>query len=192
MLATYPSVRARCEHVRTWLDSRIASDWLCAVFALMMRPAPKPPDDARDADDAQVAMNTDCPEDGAERVHRELLVLRARLAVAVGDDRHPALAAEQLRQVVAPPRAGAGARPAVLDRRRASAPCSGECGSPIASATSCRRAAAQAASTAEPTLSIVIEPAEIGASGRLVSPSSKRTRATGSPSASAATWAITV
>ena len=45
---------------------------------------------------------------------------------------------------------------------------------------------------ADPTLSIVIDPAEIGASGRVVSPSSKRTRSTGKPSASAATWAITV
>ena len=44
----------------------------------------------------------------------------------------------------------------------------------------------QAAFTAEPTLAVVCEPDAIGASGSCVSPSSKRTFSTGTPSSSAA------
>jgi len=54
------------------------------------------------------------------------------------------------------------------------------------------RRARHAASTAVPTLAIVIEPPCTGARGRTVSPSSKRTRSIGRPSVSAATWVIDV
>ena len=52
--------------------------------------------------------------------------------------------------------------------------------------------ASAAACTAGPVLAAVIEPAEIGFSGYSVSPSSKRIRSTGTPSASAAIWLIDV
>ncbi len=52
--------------------------------------------------------------------------------------------------------------------------------------------AAQAACTADPTLAIVVEPPCSLAAGNVESPSSNRTRSTGKPSASAATWVAEV
>ena len=54
------------------------------------------------------------------------------------------------------------------------------------------RSATAAACTAGPVLDTVIDPAEIGLSGRFESPSSNRTRSIGTPSASAAICVITV
>ena len=71
---------------------------------------------------------------------------------------------------------------------RASTGCRGR--PPIASSF-CRNAR-HAASTAEATLAAVIEPPDRGASGISVSPRSNRTFSYGTPSVSAATWAITV
>jgi hypothetical protein len=58
----------------------------------------------------------------------------------------------------------------------------------VASAASFSLNAAQALTMASLTLAVVQEPPEPGASGRSLSPSSKVTRSTGSPRASAATW----
>ena len=46
--------------------------------------------------------------------------------------------------------------------------------------------------TAGPTLAAVVEPPETGAFGKLLSPSSDRTRVIGSPNSSAASWAMIV
>ena len=46
--------------------------------------------------------------------------------------------------------------------------------------------------TAEPTVAAVVDPPEVGVGGRSLSPSSNFTFAKGNPSASAATWVITV
>lgn len=46
--------------------------------------------------------------------------------------------------------------------------------------------------TADPTLAIVIEPPCRGAGGKVLSPSTNRTRDIGTPSASAATWVMDV
>jgi hypothetical protein len=59
-------------------------------------------------------------------------------------------------------------------------------------APSLARSDSHAACTAQPTLAIVCDPPCEGAGGNALSPSSKRTRSSGSPSVSAATWVIAV
>ncbi len=54
------------------------------------------------------------------------------------------------------------------------------------------RSARAAAATAGATLAAVIDPAARGDSGKSLSPISKRTWSTGTPSISAATWLMTV
>ena len=71
-------------------------------------------------------------------------------------------------------------------------PCNGDPGSATASRNNFCRRAVLVTSTADPTLAAVIDPAAMGASGMSLSPRSKRTFSNGSPSASAATCAITV
>ena len=65
-------------------------------------------------------------------------------------------------------------------------PCRGEAGSAIASWIAWSRAIRPASFTADPVLAAVCDPPETGVSGISVSPSSKRTRSGGRPSASAA------
>ena len=72
------------------------------------------------------------------------------------------------------------------------APFSGDPGSTTAVRTNRSRSMLADVNTAEPTLAIVLDPEWDGASGNLLSPSANRTRAIGSPRASAATWVIDV
>src|SRR5882757_3160643 len=73
-----------------------------------------------------------------------------------------------------------------------SALCSGDEGSTTAMRTMPSRNEEQALNAAEPTLAIVFEPEYVGAIGMVESPSWNRTRETGSPKASAATWVMDV
>ena len=88
--------------------------------------------------------------------------------------------------------AGPDTQPSAVESWSGLAPAKGESLPARAAASNFSRAAAQAASTALPTLAAVCEPPETGVFGMAVSPSSKRTFSTGRPSASAATCVMTV